>query len=284
MTNRMLIAGTLTAGEHRFPRPVVEEALDAGGGVFRVEGLAEQCPFQGEPVGRRAVETHVDRALRQSHGHDGAGGERVGPFQGGVEVALDRDDPVDEAHGEGLRRPHLAARPEHLLGPGPADQAGQPLGTACTGEHAEEDLRHAQTGVLRREAQVAGQRRFEAAAQGEAVDGGDHRPGNGLEGIEGAVEVADQPVGIRLDLADLGAGGEDPVVPGQHHRLEFGIGGQAFDVIAELVEQLGRQGVHRRAVEPDELDAVVAPLCCDEFGHGRRRYERVSDSSDSAAE
>ena len=84
--------------------------------------------------------------------------------------------------------------------------------------------------------------------------------GIGLEAVEGPAEGAEQPVGVGLDLADLGAGGEDPVVAGQHDRLQVGIAGQSFDVVGQLGEQLGRQGVHGRAVEPDELDAVVAAV------------------------
>ena len=161
----------------------------------------------------------------------------------------------------------MAAGPGQLLGPGGADQPGQPLRAAGAGEHAELHLGHAEAGVLRRQPQVAGQRRFQAAAEGDAGHGGDDRAGDGREAVESPAEVVEEPVGVGLDLADLGAGGEDLLAAGDDDGHEVGVDGQDGDVGGELVEQLGGEGVERRAVQPDQLDAVVPPFGEDEFSH-----------------
>ena len=177
----------------------------------------------------------------------------------------------------------MAAGPGQLLGPGGADQPGQPLRAAGAGEHAELHLGHAEAGVLRRQPQVAGQRRFQASAEGHAGHGGDHRPGKGLQPVVGPAEVAQQAVGLGPDLADLGPGGEGLLRPREDDGLQVGVGGQRLDVVGQLGQELGGEGVEGRPVEPDELDAVALPFGDDVLGHGRGGYESVSDSSESAA-
>ena len=71
---------------------------------------------------------------------------------------------------------HLTAGEDEVLGPRGADQAGQPLGAAATGDDAEQDLGLTERGAVRCDAEVAGQRQLAAATQGVADDRGDRDP------------------------------------------------------------------------------------------------------------
>ena len=53
--------------------------------------MTDQRAFQAQSVGQGTVDTVVDGPLGQAHGHHGAGGERAGPIEGGVEVVLARE-------------------------------------------------------------------------------------------------------------------------------------------------------------------------------------------------
>src|SRR6266566_864576 len=56
MTNLTLMWERLTAREGCFPRAVLEEARDAGGGVLGGQDPGEQGPLQVEALGERPVE------------------------------------------------------------------------------------------------------------------------------------------------------------------------------------------------------------------------------------
>ena len=97
------------------------------------------------------------------------GGQLGRPRQGGVERRALGDDPVDQPDAQRLLGADLAAGEDQVLGPGRADEAGQPLGAAAAGDDAEQDLGLAEPGRCRRDPEVARQRQLAAAAEGEAV-------------------------------------------------------------------------------------------------------------------
>ena len=95
------------------------------------------------------------------------GGEGDGA---GAEVAV--DDAVDQAELQRLRRLDRLAGGGELDGGGGRDEAGQADGAAGAGDDAEGDLGEADGGRGEGDAEAAGERDLEAAAEGGAVDGG----------------------------------------------------------------------------------------------------------------
>ena len=102
---------------------------------------------------------------------------------------------------------------------GPTRRARR-CGAAAARHDAEEDLRLPEHGPLAGDAVVARQRQLAATAEGIAADGGDHEPVEGGDGVVGGVELlGDRPrFGLAAELGDVGAGGEDPLSSGDHHR------------------------------------------------------------------
>ncbi len=95
-----------------------------------------------------------------------------------------RDDPVDEADAPGLVRVDGLAGEDQLKSAAPAHQSRQALGAAAAGKKAQLDLRLAKVSVLGGDADRAGHRGLAAAAEGEAVDRGDHRLSKGLDQVQ----------------------------------------------------------------------------------------------------
>ena len=74
-------------------------------------------------------------------------------------------------------RAAVAAGGHHLQGGLDADYARQALGAAGAGQEAQRHFRQAQAGRRNGDAVVGAERDLKAAAQGRAVDRGDHRLG-----------------------------------------------------------------------------------------------------------
>ena len=70
-------------------------------------------------------------------------------------------------------RGHARAGQDHLERLAPTHHAGQPLRSAAARDDAEVHLGEPELGVLRGDADVAGERQLEPAAEGEAADGRD---------------------------------------------------------------------------------------------------------------
>jgi hypothetical protein len=84
---------------------------------------------------------------------------------------------IGEADPQRLGGADDVAGEAQLLGLGDADPAGQALGAAEAGDDPELDLGLAELRVVGGDDEVAGQRQLAAAAEGEAVDRRDPRPG-----------------------------------------------------------------------------------------------------------
>ena len=139
-----------------------------------------------------------------------------------------REYGLDEADAQRFVGAQVPTAEHQVLGPALADVTREALRPAEAGRDAEADLGLAELGVLGGQADVAGQRQFAAAAEGEAVDGGD-------PGLRGRLEVAQTPARARrsaapfgrevLHLGDVGAGDEGLVAgAGQHDDPHLGVG------------------------------------------------------------
>ena len=127
-----------------------------------------------------------------------------------------------------------------------ADEAREPLRAARAGQHAERDLGQADlAAVLPRDAEVRGHRHLEAAADGVAVQRGDHELRRLLEAVE-------RLVGVQAEVV-----------------LELGIG-----VLEHADRRAGAEELLARAGEHDDVDGRVHARVED-----RRRRARASSRS-----
>jgi hypothetical protein len=140
---------------------------------------------------------------------------------------LEKRRPVDQLH-----RPRLA------------DRARQPLGAARSGEHPERDLRQPELRVLGGDDHVAGERQLEAAAEDPARDRGDQRGLDGVEPLpEGVVGLTGAGRPLLGERPDVGAGGECLGAAGDDDAAHLGLGVEALERGAELVEHPGAERV-----------------------------------------
>ena len=130
----------------------------------------------------------VDRTLGEAHGDDRTGAERARPLERGVERGAGGHDAVDEAELERFGRLDVTPTPHQVLGARRADEPGGALGATAAREDAELDLGETEARRIARHPQVACERELESAAQGEALDGRDHRPRDRAQRVERAVD------------------------------------------------------------------------------------------------
>jgi hypothetical protein len=141
------------------------------------------------------------------------------------------------------------AEEHHLLGPPLADAAGHPNRAAAAREHRQLDLRQAEPHVVAGHQQVAAHRHLQAAAIGQAVEGGDGRLREVVELAVGGVFLGElaahhlaRPRQLR-ELADVRAGAEGPVAgAGKSHQVQRRVvEGQHRDAVATLrSNEIGR--------------------------------------------
>ena len=137
------------------------------------------------------------------------------------------------------------------------------LGAAETGSDAQPNLRHAEGCLFTGYPNVAGHGQLTAAAQGEAVDCGDHRAGEAGDVHHGIVSMMAEALGVVggiVDhLADVGTGHEGASGAGDNDDVDILLGFCAQQDIVQLFDDLQVQGVQDfRAVDGDE--AHVAAL------------------------
>ena len=168
---------------------------------------------------------------------------------------------------------------DQLLGPAPADEAGQALGAAKAGDDAEARLRLAELGLLRGDPDVAGHGQLAAAAESVAVDGGDGGLGHLLQDPEGLVPQLREGTarrGVRaVHLGDVRPGHEGLLPPaGEDHHPDVLALPDLPEAGVELVEGLGIQGVQGLGpVDGDGGDGVRRLKAY--IVHGKASQERV---------
>ena len=167
--------------------------------------------------------------------------------------------------------PHAPAGHQHLQGDG-ARQPARQADRAAVGKEADEGLRQAQLRGLGDDHQVAGQRQLEAAAEGEAVDRGDHR----LVEVEEARQ-AGEAAGAEVVVGAFALGRGLQVPAGREEALAGAgdDGDPERGVVAELAKGLaheaaggGIDGVRLGPVEGDLQDRPVA-LDLENLAHAR---------------
>ena len=122
-------------------------------------------PSSSSPVARHLLDL-LDRERRLL-------GELARPRQRRVEQLVVRHHLVHEPEPSRLVRADRVAEQVHLERLGLADQPRQPLGAAEARDDPEVDLRLAERGRLRGDAEVAGHRQLAAAAERQRVHRGD---------------------------------------------------------------------------------------------------------------
>ncbi len=184
------------------------------------------------------------------------------------------DDLLDQTETQRLGGAHLSPGEHELLRPGGADEAGQPLGSSCAGDDAEEDLRLTELRLVRGDPQVTGEGQLAATAEGEARDRRHGHPRDLGDGIE---RRAEQPadlgcLGRAPELGDVGPGCEHPIAAGHDHGTRWVVGQLECGPV-ELSQHLLGERVDLGMIEAEGGNAVIAALDVDErsFSHGRRR-------------
>ena len=120
---------------------------------------------------------------------------------------IDQPERLGPARVDGLAGQHQRHRLHRI------DQTREARGAAEAGMQAEHHLRKAKARAVDRNARLAGQRDFEAAAEAEAVDHGDRRNLQGFEAIDHRMRPADRGldrarIGRAAKFVDVGAGDE----------------------------------------------------------------------------
>ena len=204
----------------------------------------------------------ADRVARQAQDRQAEAGHRAREGLAGLDqIAL--DDVVDEADSLGLVGLDGAPGQDQFGGARLADEARQTLGSAISRNEAELDLGKAELGRGRGETKGAGERQFEPAAKGVAVDQRNRRQRQLVE--LGQDRLAERRAGALLDegaahqLLDVGAGRKGAVAgAGDQDGARIAVGDRV-ELPAQIVQQAEAEGVERlRPVEGDQRQLVDA--------------------------
>ena len=172
---------------------------------------------------------------------------------------------MDEAEAGGLLDGQIAAFDHELERLSAAEDAAEALGAAGAGEDTERDFGHAhEVGLLAAllaDAQVAGEGDLEPAADGVAVERGDHQLGGVLEAEEGLVRVEAEGVLLlglqRLEVVDVRAGAEEAVArAADDDDVDPGVHPQVEHVGVELTVHRVAVAVGGGVVEGEDRDTV----------------------------
>jgi hypothetical protein len=134
-----------------------------------------------------------------------------------------------------------------------------------SGKHAQRDFGQADFGIWRGQTHMRAQRQFEAAAQGRAVQSGDHW-------FRAAFDQIDQRGQIRLaqrfaKFGNIGARGKCAPLCHKHNARDAGIGNRLGHGLPQGVPNRVRQGVYRWVVDRQTGNAIMMGNC-DGAGHG----------------
>ncbi len=236
-----------------------------------------------QPVAQRQVDGQADR-LHRAQRRQGAAGAALHPRGGGLEggvvvaghaaVGQARQrtgigqaagegergavqvggDLVQQAQAHGLVRLHRAAGGDQVQRGQRAGQARQALRAAGAGDQAEADLGEAEHRVGGGDAGVAGERGFAAAAEGGAVDRGDHRLAAGVQRAE--EQVQGDFAGAVLGIGRVGIGDEGAAGAGQHGGAQAVVGFQLTQRFQQAQAHRPGQAVDRRMVHHDHGDVA----------------------------
>src|SRR3989442_3174622 len=263
--------------------PFLHEGLEA---FLRV--LAREQPRDGfvlvrEPAGEwHTVAEHrreldpTDRERRPSrvrpHALHGLGLELRG-----------KDDLIDDAERQRLRRRDRGAAQHEVERLLLADEARQPLRAAGPRQQSERHLWEADAVLtVGRDPEVAAQRDLETAAQAMPVDRRDNDLRRSLELAHDLVGLQHEEVllfGVALgEPRDVGTRGEELLGgAAQQDRLALRVPARGVDRGIELVEESLVVGVRRRAIERDDTHRVLPRV---RNSHRAPAHPRISDAAE----
>ena len=163
-----------------------------------------------------------------------------------------------------------------------AHQARQPLRPAVAGDEAELDLGLAELGVLAGQAHGAGQRQLAASAEREAVDAGDDRLAQVLDGIDDGLPAVGVLLGrdrrLLRQLADVGAGDESLLArSGEDDHAHLGVVFGGGEGLAQLVHGGHAQGVEHLGPVDGDIGDVVFRFEMEILEVGHKVVLRVAD-------
>jgi hypothetical protein len=203
-------------------------------------GLAEVL----EDLGMAARGLHLLVQVPHLLQRPALGGDLVGEGHGALAQLALLDDLVDQTHLEAGLGWHVLTAGHHLQRLLGADDPWQPLGAAGAWQQAEVHFRQAAARRGHGDAVVGAQRHFEAAAEGGAVDRGDHRLGRAFHGV---LHIEQARALLRAaELGDVRAGDEGAALADDHDRLGASVGQARRDAARQPVAHRRGEGVHRR--------------------------------------
>src|SRR5580658_2305585 len=195
-----------------------------------------------------AIETLVDRAQRLGNREWRIGGDFFGEKFGALHQLRGGDDFIDQANAMRLVCIDDRAGEKELQCGAAADQARQALRAAVAADHAELDLRLAETSVVGGDAQAAGHGQLAAASESKAMNAGDDRLAEGFDLAEDSLTAEGEFAALigseRRQFANVGAGGEGAVPgAGDEDHANGAVGGQIVEHSIEFGEGRGVQRV-----------------------------------------
>jgi hypothetical protein len=200
-------------------RDALEEIL----GVEARRAQGEQLALGVRIERALGLQQFAQDALVAGHRQRRVGGQLRGDRQCALFEVVLVDDPVDEPPGLRRQRVDVAPEEEQLARAGRADRVDEAPQPAVRVDQPELGGRHAELDVAAGQAQVAGDRELESAADRRARQHGERRDLQRVErGEPAAVRVRDELLGLRgevrhVDLRDVIARGEHPVGAGEDH-------------------------------------------------------------------
>jgi hypothetical protein len=200
----------------------------------------------------------------------------IGPSARRRHEILGRHDEIDQAVAVGLFGRHAPAQEQHLQCDIVGNAPRQALNGAGIGDDAERHFRQGEFHVLGRNDEVGGQGDLEAAADGEAVQGGDDRlvevphlgePGKAARHLGLAFPPVVELLLAAVERLQVPAGREDPLAgAGQDRHPELGIVAQQGEGLAQPAAHRVVDGVHLGPIQRDLQDGP-APLDFDPITH-----------------
>jgi len=189
------------------------------------------------------------------------GDRRRGRGNRGIEVAIVRhaidQAPVQRRGGiDGRRGQDQPARAA------PADEARQQRRMNHRGD-ADLDLGHGELRILRGDAQVAGRRHLEPAAEAPAFQPRDHRNRKLSDRLAQVAQAGDEGFGRglveRRHLPDVGAADEAPLArSAQHQHAEALVRRKPIQAVANALDHRGVHDIERAGIADRELRDAVA--------------------------
>ena len=186
----------------------------------------------------------------------------------GFQIGIFRQHFIDDAVGFCLRGGNVAAGDDHFQRALRAGQTRQALCAAAAGQDADGNFRQANFRGRDGDAVVTPHRMFQPAAEGKAMDCGDHRLFTAFQQIVAALAYG--RAGARFaELADIRPRDEAAASSDQNDGFYRRVLGGFFQAFDDAFGDAGAEGVDRRVVHHDHahvtMGFVAHQLC---FTHG----------------